>query len=178
MMIDYAHDEGGKYVGLGTSGAHFGRLFESIVPFFTLWTLFGLASFIAIDNTFVVPDTRRWLLLATSMLQAITAGGLIQTAVYKGSMKWKMRFSMIFVLIFFALAYNIGYNGGITRYLAFIGVPLIILGQITVFKDRKRGDYWMNTKKSNPNPIVYSVGEPLFTTGWILLSLAMSQPML
>jgi len=177
MMIDYAHDEGGKYVGLGTSGAHFGRLFESIVPFFTLWTLFGVASFITIDNSIVEPDMRKWLLLATCMLQAITAGGLIQTAVYKGNMKLKMRFSMIFVLLFFALALNIGYDGGITRYLAFFGVPLIILGQVTVFKNRKRGDYWMIHKVVNPNPIIYSVGEPLFMTGWILLSLAMSQPM-
>jgi len=44
-----------------------------------------------------------------------------------------------------------------------------------VFGDRKRGDYFMqNGGKTNPNPIVYSVGEPLFMTGWILISLAMS----
>lgn len=90
----------------------------------------------------------------------------------------KTRFSMIFVLLFIALAYNIGLDGGITRYLAFTGAIMIIAGQVNVFKDRKRGDYWMKHKKVNPNPIVYSIGEPLFMTGWILLSLAMSQPIL
>jgi hypothetical protein len=178
MMIDYAHDEGSKYVGLGTEGKYFGRLFESFIPFLTLWILFGVSSFIAIDNAFVAPDTRHWLLLGTCVLQAITAGILIQTAVYKGNMGQKRKRSMLFVLLFLALAYNIGLDGGIAQTLAFIGVPLIIAGQVTVFKNRKRGDYWMINKKINPNPIVYSVGEPLFMAGWIILSLAISQPML
>ncbi|MBT4385055.1 hypothetical protein HOD30_04900 [Candidatus Peregrinibacteria bacterium] len=178
MMLDYAHDEGGKYIGLGTSGAHFGRLFESIVPFLTMWILFGVASFIAIDNTFTNPDTRHWLLLVTCILQALTAGGLIQTALYKGNMANKRKFSMIFVLLFLALAINIGWDGGLARYFALAGAAFVIAGQMNVFKDRKRGDYWMINKKPNPNPIVYSIGEPLFMTGWILLSLAMSQPIL
>jgi hypothetical protein len=178
MMLDYAHDEGGKYVGLGTSGAHFGRFFEGIIPFFTMWTLFGVASFLTLDNVFSAPDTRHFLLLATCMLQAIVAGGLIQTALYKGKMKWKNRFSMIFVLLFLALAINIGYEGGLPLYLALAGAVCVVAGQKTVFGDRKRGDHWMKTKKVNPNPIVYSLGEPLFMTGWILLSLAMSQAML
>lgn len=178
MMIDYAHDEGGKYVGLGTDGAHFGRLMEGPIPFLTMWTLFGLASFLAIDNALVTPDTRRWLLLANCVLQAIVAGGFIQTALYKGNMVLKTRLSMIFVLLFLTLALNIGFDGGLARYLALAGAVLVVAGQKTVFQDRKRGDYWMIHKTVNPNPIVYSVGEPLFMTGWILLSLAMSQPML
>ena len=35
----------------------------------------------------------------------------------------------------------------------------------------------METGKPNPNPIVYSYGEPLFMAGWILISLAMALPM-
>ena len=178
MMLDYAHDEGGKYVGLGTDGKHFGRFLEGPIPFLTLWTLFGLSSFIAIDNSFVTPDTRRWLLLANGILQAIMAGGFIQTALYKGNMVLKTRLSMLFVLLFLTLALNIGFDGGIARYLAFAGAILVVVGQKTVFGDRKRGDYWMLNKKVNPNPIVYSVGEPLFMAGWILLALAISQPML
>ncbi len=54
------------------------------------------------------------------------------------------------------------------------GAFLIVLGQKTVFGDRKRGDYWMQTGKVNPDPIVYSYGELFFMTGWILFSLAMS----
>jgi hypothetical protein len=177
MMLDYAHDEGGTYVGLGTSGAHFGRFFEGPIPFFTFWILFGLSSFIALDGSFMQPDTRHWLLLATGALQAVIAGGFIQTALYKGNMVLKTRLSMIFVLLFLALAINIGFDGGPARYLALAGAFFAIMGQMTVFKDRKRGDYWMKHGTPNPNPIVYSVGEPLFTTGWILLALAMSLPM-
>jgi len=36
----------------------------------------------------------------------------------------------------------------------------------------------MINKTVNPNPIVYSLGEPLFMAGWILLALAISLPML
>ena len=178
MMLDYAHDEGGKYVGYGTDGAHFGRLFESPIPFFTFWTLFGLSSFLAFDNTLAAPDLRKWLLLANCMLQAFVAGHLIQTALYKEDMAAKNKFSMVFVLLFLLLAFNIGFDGGIARYLAFPGALLVIAGQKTVFGDRKRGDYWMqNNQTVNPNPIVYSAGEPLFMLGWILLSLAISIPM-
>lgn len=178
MMVDHAHDEGGKYLGFGTDGSHFGRLFESPIPFVIMWILFGLASFFAIDNTIIQPDTRRYILLANVLLQGIVAGGLIQTAVYKGNIVLKRKFSMIFVVLFLALAVNIGFHGGLALYLGLAGAVLVVLGQITVFKNRKRGDYWMVNKVVNPNPIVYSLGVPLFIIGWILLSLAMSQPML
>lgn len=178
MMLDYAHDEGGKYVGLGTSGAHFGRFLEGPVPFFTMWTLFGLASFLAIDNSIMEPDTRHVLLLGNVLLQATIAGGFIQDALYNGNMVLKSRFSMIFVLLFISLAINIGFSGGLPLYLALAGAMFVMMGQMTVFQDRKRGDYWMKNKEVNPNPIVYSVGEPFFMTGWILLALAMSLPML
>ena len=178
MMLDYAHDEGGKYVGLGTSGAHFGRFFEGIIPFLTMWILFGVASFLTIENTFMTPDPRHWLLLANCVLIAITAGGLIQTALYKGNLILKTRFSMIFVALLLALAINIGWDNRLALYFSLAGVMLMIAGQMTVFKDRKRGDYWMKNKKVNPNPIVYSIGELFFMAGWIFLSLAMSLPML
>jgi hypothetical protein len=178
MLIDYAHDEGGKYVGLGTDGAHFGRFLESPIPFLSMWVLFGLSSFFQLDNSFVTTDARRWILLANCVAQGILAGVLIQTALYKGNIASKNRFSVFFVLLFLTLAANIGLSGGIPLYLVLPGALLVIAGQKTVFADRKRGDYWMIHKKVNPNPIVYSVGEPLFMTGWILLALAMSQPML
>ncbi len=107
MMIDYAHDEGGKYVGYGTDGSSFGRLFESPIPFVTFWTLFGLTSFLAIDNTILDPDLRKWLLLANCLTQAIVAGHFIQTALYKGNMALKSKLSMAFVLLFILLAINI-----------------------------------------------------------------------
>ena len=178
MMIDYAHDEGGKYVGYGTDGSHFGRLFESPIPFFVSWLIFGLSSFFLIDNTISSPDLRKILLVANCLLQAFVAGHLIQTALYKGQASRKNKFSMVFVMLFLLLAFNIGFDGGIARYLAFAGAIFAIAGQKIVFGDRKRGDYWMVEKEVNPNPIVYSAGEPLFMTGWILLSLAMSIPML
>lgn len=177
MMVDYAHDEGGKYVGFGTDGAHFGRFLETPIPFVLMWTLFGLSSFLQPDNSLVTSDTRRWLLLANCVLQAIVAGILIQNALYQGNATRKNRLSVVFLLLFVALAVNIGFSGGLPLYLAVPGALLVILGQKTVFGDRKRGDYWMVHKEVNPNPIVYSVGEPLFAAGWILLSLAMASPM-
>ena len=75
-----------------------------------------------------------------------------------------------------ALAIELGHTGGIQLVLSLAGAILIIAGQKTVFGDRKRGDHWMETQEVNPNPIVYSYGEPLFMTGWILISLGMSIP--
>jgi len=177
MMIDYAHDEGSEYVGFGTAGTYFGRFFETPIPFFIMWIIFGVSSFVAIDNTFVQPDTRKWLLLANCLVQAVVAGYFIQTALYKGNLSLKTKLSMVFMLLFLMLAFNIGYEGDISRYLAFPGAMLAILGQKTIFGDRKRGDYWMEHNKENPNPIVYSYGELFFMTGWILLSIAMAIPM-
>lgn len=174
IMIDYAHDEGGTFVGLGTDGASFGRLFESPVPFVIMWTLFGFSSFLALDNTLDSPDLRRWLILLNSVVQAVVAGGLIQTATYQGDLKRKTRFGIAFMVLFLILALNIGLDGGPARYLAPAGAVLTVLSQRIVFGDRKRGDYWMTTGEVNPNPIVYSAGAPLFMAGWILLAWAMS----
>lgn len=108
------------------------------------------------------------------------AGVLIQTALYNGDMAGKNKFSIPFVLLFIALAVEIGFNanvGALGWLLSVPGAMLIIAGQKTVFGDRKRGDYWMqNNQTVNPNPVVYSPGEPLFMTGWILMFLAMSIP--
>lgn len=75
-----------------------------------------------------------------------------------------------------ALAIELGHSGGIRLVLSGSGAILIVAGQKIVFGDRKRGDHWMEAQEVNPNPIVYSYGEPLFMTGWILMSLAMSIP--
>ena len=177
MMIDYAHDEGAEYVGFGTDGTYFGRFFESPVPFFIMWTIFGVSSFVAIDNTFVQPDIRKWLLLANCLAQATMAGIFIQTALYKGNLPLKSKLSMGFVVLFLLLAFNIGYEKDLSIYLAFAGAMFAIAGQKTIFGDRKRGDYWMKHNEVNPNPIVYSYGELFFMTGWILLSIAIAIPM-
>jgi hypothetical protein len=104
------------------------------------------------------------------------AGVLIQTALYKGDLATKNFWSVPFVLLFMALAVELGHKGGTRLALSLPGAILIIAGQKTVFGDRKRGDNWMETQVVNPNPIVYSYGEPLFMTGWILMSLVMSIP--
>jgi hypothetical protein len=81
-------------------------------------------------------------------------------------------------LMFMALAFNIGMTSNLALALALPGAILIIAGQKTVFGDRKRGDYFMTHKmQTNPNPIVYSYGEPLFMTGWIMIALGMALPM-
>ena len=177
MMLDYAHDEGAKYVGFGTDGSKFGRFFETPIPFLLMWTVFGLSCFLSVDNSILPVDMRKMLLLANCILQGLVAGVFIQTALYKRNLPLKNKLSMLFVMLFLALAFNIGFDGGIARYLAFAGAICVIAGQKNVFGDRKRGDYWMEHNEVNPNPIVYSVGEPLFMLGWILLSTAIAIPM-
>jgi hypothetical protein len=179
MMLDYAHDEGAEFTGFGTDGRYFGRFAESPVPFIIAWTLFGASSLLPLESIGSV-SVRQWIILVNCILQGIVAGVLIQTALYKGDLAGKMRWSIPFVLLFAALAINIGTihdTGGLALGLSLPGAILIILGQKTVFGDRKRGDYWMEHQQVNPNPIVYSAGEPLFMTGWILISLAIALPM-
>eukprot|EP00040_Diaphanoeca_grandis_P040140 m.261364 g.261364 ORF g.261364 m.261364 type:complete len:444 (+) comp42017_c0_seq1:349-1680(+) len=183
MMLDYAHDEGSEFVGFGTSGKYFGRFFESPVPFVLFWVIFGLANFVKVDNTFyTTASTRCVVVLALCVAQGIDAGVLIQTALYKGDMAKKNFYSVFFVLMFISLGVSLGYTPGfathtnyITTVCGVLGAILVIAGQKTVFGDRKRGDYFMqNNGKVNPNPVVYSAGEPLFMLGWILLCIANS----
>jgi hypothetical protein len=176
MLVDYAHDEGAEWLGFGTDGRFFGRFWESPIPFVLSWTGFGFASW------FPLPLPRditplQWIILANCVAQGIVAGLLIQTALYKGDLAGKTRWSIPFVLLFLALAAELGHTGGLRLALSLPGALFIIAGQKTVFGDRKRGDYWMETGNVNPNPIVYSYGEPLFMTGWLMMSLVMSMPM-
>ena len=176
MMLDYAHDEGAEYVGFGTDGRFFGRFAETPIPFILAWTGLGLASLMPFD--FDSATTRQWIILANCVLQGIDAGVLIQSALYEGDMYRKNKWSIPFVLMFLALAINVGLYGGVSLALALPGAILIIAGQKIIFGDRKRGDYFMqNNMKTNPNPIVYSFGEPVFMTGWIMMAWAMSLPM-
>jgi hypothetical protein len=175
LVLDYAHDEGAEYVGMGTDGRFFGRFWESAYPFLIAWTLLGVAALLPLEDGIT---TRQWIIFANCILQGIDAGIFIQTALYKGDMASKNKWSIPFVLLFLALAINIGIHGGLALALSLPGAILVIVGQKTVFGDRKRGDYFMqNNGEVNPNPIVYSAGEPLFMTGWILISLAMALPM-
>jgi len=183
MMLDYAHDEGGEYIGFGTDGRYFGRFFETPVPFILAWTTFGFAGYLNQSNGSLAGDLRSKVVATNCIAQGIVAGVLIQTALYEGDMARKQKWSVAFVLLFLSLAINLGFtsdyselNGdGLGLTFGLSGAILVIAGQKTVFGDRKRGDYFMQNKgKPNPNPIVYSYGEPLFMTGWILLALAMS----
>lgn len=179
MLIDYAHDEGAEWLGFGTDGRFFGRFLESPIPFLTAWTLFGLASWLPLGADGAISPLQ-WTILANCVVQGIVAGLLIQTALYKGDLQGKQRWSIPFVFLFLALAAELGYftSGGNGRlWLSLPGAILIILGQKTVFGDRKRGDHWMETQVVNPTPIVYSWGEPFFMSGWIILSLVMAMPM-
>ena len=87
----------------------------------------------------------------------------------------KTKWSIPFVLLFLLLAFNLGKSAdGLAIFLTLPGAFLVVLGQKTIFGDRKRGDYWMQTGKFNEDAIVYSYGELYFMQGWILFSLAMS----
>jgi hypothetical protein len=175
LLIDYAHDEGAEFTGFGTDGRFFGRFLETPIPFLLAWSGFGVAALLPITDIASVTPLQ-WVILVNCVLQGIDAGVLIQTALYKGDMAGKNRWSKPFVLLFLALAIEIGMGSGGLAWFSVLGAFLIILGQKTVFGDRKRGDYWMVNKVDNPNPIVYSAGEPIFMLGWIVISLAMAIP--
>lgn len=180
MLLDYAHDHGAEWLGgIGTDGRFFGRFWESPIPFLASWTAFGLSSWIkqpSHNDTKSNISPLEYVVAANCVLQGWVAGIKIQTALYRGDLKAKTRWSLPFVGLFGALATEIGMGNG-WYGLSVPGAACIILGQKTVFGDRKRGDYWMeNDKKENPNPIVYSWGEPLFMAGWILISTAIAIP--
>jgi hypothetical protein len=175
MFLDYAHDEGAEFTGWGTDGRFFGRFLESPTPFLLAWLFFGLSSLLNLKGS---PGVREYTIVANCVLQGIDAGVFIQTALYEGNMKSKTKWSIPFVLMFLSLAINIGMTSNLALALALPGAMLIIAGQKTVFGDRKRGDYFMtHSMQTNPNPIVYSYGEPLFMTGWIMIALGMALPM-
>jgi len=190
-FLDYSHDEDGKWLGensdgmvfkkwwLGTDGTYFGVFLESPWPFVIAWTSFGFASFFTLDNS-IHAGGRQIALLVNCLLQGVDAGILIQQNLYAGNMGGKQKFSLPFLLLFIILAVNIGQSWSWTGIrLSLPGAILIILGQKTVFGDRKRGDYTMqNQGKANPyqSVKVYSWGEVFFMVGWILICLGMSLP--
>lgn len=183
MLMDCAHDHGNEYVGFGTDGSSFGRFFETPTLFLIHWTLFGIAGFFDAENRISLAGyARSWVVFFICVAQGIIAGILIQGALYRRDMAGKKRFSLPFVIMFMALAIDLGFSpdysslnaGGLALVLGLVGTICVIAGQKTVFGNRIRGDYWMMNNAENPNPIVYSVGEPLFMFGWILVSLAMS----
>jgi hypothetical protein len=190
-FLDYSHDEDGSWLGannegkvfnkwwLGTDGTYFGIFLESPWPFIIFWTAYGFSSWITFDNQIEV-GVREIIIAVNSILQGIDAGILIQQNLYAGNAKGKMKFSLPFVMLFLALAMNVGMHWQ-WRALAFSlpGAALIVMGQKTVFGDRKRGDYTMqNDGKANPydKVRVYSWGEVFFMIGWILICWGMALP--
>lgn len=190
-FFDYSHDEDGPWLGannegqvfkkwwLGTDGTYFGVFLESPWPFLIFWTGYGLSSWVTFDNQIEV-GVREIIISVISILQGIDAGILIQHNLYAGNAEGKNFFSIPFVLLFLTLAVTIGMHWQ-WRAVAFSlpGAALIVMGQKTVFGDRKRGDYSMqNNGKANPydKVIVYSWGEVFFMMGWILICWGMAMP--
>ena len=190
-FLDYSHDLDGPWCGendegavfkkwwLGTDGTFFGIFLESPWPFVMAWTTFGFSSFITANNT-ISPDILAIVMIVNCVLQGIDAGILIQQNLYAGNMKGKKKYSLPFVVLFLALAINIGSHWGWKALsLSLPGAILIILGQKTVFGDRRRGDYTMqNGGRANPyeKVLVYSWGEVFFMMGWILICWGAAMP--
>lgn len=194
-FLDYAHDQDSPWLGansegavfqkwwLGTDGTYFGVFLESPWPFLIAWTVFGFSSFLTWDNGFEA-SIRGGSILINCILQGVDAGILIQANLYAGNAAGKKFWSIPFLLMFIVLAFNIGIHGfslpGMSNIaLSLPGAILIVLGQKTVFGDRKRGDYTMqNEGKANPydKVLVYSWGEVFFMMGWILICWGASMP--
>ena len=190
-FLDYSHDLDGPWCGenkegavfkrwwLGTDGSYFGLFLESPWPFVMAWTTFGFSSFLTANNT-ISPTTLSIVMLANCVIQGVDAGILIQQNLYAGNMEGKNKYSLPFVFLFITLALNIGSHWGWKALgLSLPGALLIILGQKTVFGDRRRGDYTMqNGGRANPyeKVLVYSWGEVFFMMGWILICWGASLP--
>lgn len=175
FTVDYAHDEGGKYVGFGTDGSHVGRIPESPGPFIAMWVLFGLVAFIAPDNSIGEASAPVLLLLLTCVVMGPYVGLGIQTTIYKANGPLMQKLAMGFVMLLLVLAVLIGWNGGVTALvLAIVGVLLVAMSQAKLMMERKRGRYWIENGEPNPRPIVYSFGTLMFPTGWLITAWAIS----
>lgn len=176
FAVDYAHDEGAKYVGFGTDGSALGRLVETPIPFIAKWTLFGLVNFISPDNGFASPTIRSILILVICLVMGVFVGVFIQSAIYKADGPLMSMLSVGFVTLLALLAIAVSFAGGAAPYLIVLGVIMVAMSQRHLVQDRKRGNYWIANGEPNPSPIVYSAGALMFPAGWILSSWAISLP--
>jgi hypothetical protein len=110
----------------------------------------GALSRYSLDNKATLElEPRTWIVFVLCVLQGIDAGILIQTALYTGNMAAKTKFSIPFVLMFLTLGVMLGFNpdfshlngNGIGLPLGIFGAIFVVLGQKTVFGDRKRGEF-------------------------------------
>jgi hypothetical protein len=75
------------------------------------------------------------------------------------------------------LTLAVGINAAATHFLCAFGAGLILIGQGLSMYDRRRGEAWIYHKAVNPKPVMFSISQPFYMLGWILLSVALAVPM-
>lgn len=177
MMVDYSHDTGSLP---GVQGENFGPFYEGPFPFIIHWMIFGFTNLIDVYNGWShVSYPRGWILFGLCTIQGIVAGVFLQNCVYRSDLSGKNRWSIVFIILFVMVTVFLGLTddfelNGLAMLSAILGTNFVIFGQKFVFEDRIRGDYWMHQKEdvTNPDPKVYSFGEPIFMLGWLMMSLS------
>jgi hypothetical protein len=188
----YAHDEHDdpdQIVALETLSRHenlnrtprplkafvFGRILETRIFFLLGWCMISVTVFLPV----FIEGGRFWkiLLFFSLVAQGFAIGVQHVLGIRAGDEnkleKWTRVADSIFVLITILVFITAGYFAGL---FVLFGVLLLLSGWKLLQMDRKRGEYWMQHRKTNPNWTVYSYGVLVFPLGLLLFAWGLSIP--
>lgn len=177
ILVEYATDEHDDLqTGLGAIGKFTGRFSELFISlsFMFSFALYGIASFFPSETPMRIAVD---IILVLSMIMQGRAYGLsLQKAVPNKDSERRSRLGRIIMVIFGFVVIFQAFTGWTSCISAMLGVALVAAGDSRMMNDRKRGRLWMETESVNPAPCVFSYGPLFYTSGWVLLALAMSVP--
>jgi hypothetical protein len=189
MFLDHAFDEGsnvsGKFCLNGqTLPSAFagsfsfntdpiGVFLETPVLYLLGWLLLGISQFLPSGMGLNIGE-------AFAFVFCITSGCVYALKVlpfyWRGYYDQHRQWNGVYYASMCLLGLSVGVHSWTAFFLATLGVLGILGGQHMDMVERKRGFFWLYDRKSNPAPTVFGIGQPLHTTGWIVLCLAMSVP--
>ena len=185
LAIDYAFDSGsepveGSYSLDGITFTHLlGNKFEAnIIEGPTLvilsWLALGVSCFIPFYGGLTV---RR----AASAVICVAIGlvyGLKLLPSFHNAFVDDFRKSVyLYFALLVSLSLALGINAGATRFLSAFGVALLFAGQGLSMHYRKKGETWVLNRAVHTKPVMFSIGQPSYMIGWIILALALAVPM-
>lgn len=153
----------------------FGRVMEMRMAFVVSWFMMAVSAFLP---TYSAGGRFSSIILFLALAaQGFAIGVQHVLGIRAGDehklQKWSRVASAIFGFIVLFLFITKEFAAGL---LAFLGTIAMGLGWMILQKDRKRGDFWMETGQANPSWTVYSNGVLLFTVGLLMFAWAMSIP--
>jgi hypothetical protein len=190
LALDLAFDEGSEPVEYWLNGQVFGEAFKKFTmvtlepfakaletPFFfmTGWLLLGLCSFMPFGGGFSVQKLFACLLpIAIGPVYGLKVVPAYWNADAVEYRKWTYVYYALMVCFFT----SIGAHGEAPLIMSMLGAIFIVIGQHVEMIERKRGNWWLQERSVNPDPIsAFGFGHPTYLVGWIMLCLGMSIPM-